>query len=103
VLRPNWPRPHLQIPPFDSRREPFFASRRCPPPTIRPCLDDALSLLLTRKIRTLYVVKLDRLTRRGIGHVGLILDELEKVGGTGATECGTSSAPTDMSSTSTAD
>jgi site-specific DNA recombinase len=44
-------------------------------------LDDALSLLLTRKVRTLYVAKLDRLTRRGMGHVGLILDELEKVGG----------------------
>src|SRR5215204_3774651 len=28
-----------------------------------------------------YLLKLDRLTRRGMGHVGLILDELEKVGG----------------------
>ena len=44
-------------------------------------LDAALKLLLTGKIRTLYVAKLDRLSRRGMGHVGLILDELEKVGG----------------------
>ena len=31
--------------------------------------------------QSLYVAKLDRLTRRGMGHVGLILDELEKVSG----------------------
>jgi site-specific DNA recombinase len=47
----------------------------------RPGLDAALDALLTRKIKTLYVAKLDRLSRRGMGHVGLILDELEKVGG----------------------
>src|SRR5215211_3347218 len=41
----------------------------------------ALKLLLTGKIKTLYVATLDRLSRRGMGHVGLILDELEKVGG----------------------
>jgi site-specific DNA recombinase len=44
-------------------------------------LDAALKLLVTGKIKTLYVAKLDRLTRRGMRHVGLILDELEKVGG----------------------
>jgi site-specific DNA recombinase len=44
-------------------------------------LDDALARLLTGRIKTLYVAKLDRLSRRGMGHVGLILDELEKVGG----------------------
>jgi DNA invertase Pin-like site-specific DNA recombinase len=44
-------------------------------------LDDALSRLLTGRIKTLYVAKLDRLSRRGMGHVGLILDELEKAGG----------------------
>jgi DNA invertase Pin-like site-specific DNA recombinase len=44
-------------------------------------LDAALKLLLTGKIKTLYVATLDRLSRRGMGHVGLILDELEKVGG----------------------
>jgi site-specific DNA recombinase len=47
----------------------------------RPDLDAALKLLLTGKIKTLYVAKLDRLSRRGMGHVGLILDELEKVAG----------------------
>jgi site-specific DNA recombinase len=47
----------------------------------RPGLDAALNALLTGRIKTLYVAKLDRLSRRGMGHVGLILDELEKVGG----------------------
>jgi site-specific DNA recombinase len=48
---------------------------------LRRGLEAALRLLLTGKIKTLYVAKLDRLSRRGMGHVGLILDELEKVGG----------------------
>jgi site-specific DNA recombinase len=47
---------------------------------MRRDLDAALRLLLTGKINSLYVAKLDRLSRRGMGHVGLILDELEKVG-----------------------
>ncbi|HKF00296.1 MAG TPA: recombinase family protein [Actinomycetes bacterium] len=46
----------------------------------RPGLDAALKVLLRGKIKTLYVAKLDRLSRRGMGHVGLILDELEKAG-----------------------
>jgi site-specific DNA recombinase len=36
---------------------------------------------MVRDIRTLYVARLDRLTRRGMAYVGLILDELERVGG----------------------
>src|SRR6266545_4973635 len=47
----------------------------------RPGLDAALHVLLTGKIKTLYVAKLDRLSRRGMGHVGLILDDLERAGG----------------------
>ncbi|MET0834240.1 MAG: recombinase family protein, partial [Actinomycetota bacterium] len=67
-----------QIPPEFEFQELDVSGRKDRP---RRGLDDALSLLLTRKVRTLYVAKLDRLTRRGMGHVGLILDELEKVGG----------------------
>ena len=66
-----------RIPPEFEFRELDVSGRKDRP---RRDLDDALSLLLTRKIRTLYVAKLDRLTRRGMGHVGLILDDLEKVG-----------------------
>src|SRR5215218_8927621 len=66
------------IPPEFDFQELDVSGRRDRP---RRDLDDALKLLLTRRIRTLYVAKLDRLTRRGMGHVGLILDELEKVGG----------------------
>jgi site-specific DNA recombinase len=47
----------------------------------RPGFEKAMSALLDRRIKTLYVAKLDRLTRKGMGHVGLILDELERVGG----------------------
>jgi site-specific DNA recombinase len=47
----------------------------------RPHLDRALKALLEGDIKTLYVNRLDRLSRRGMAHVGMILDELEKVGG----------------------
>jgi site-specific DNA recombinase len=47
----------------------------------RPLLDRALKALLEGDIKTLYVNRLDRLSRRGMAHVGMILDELEKVGG----------------------
>jgi site-specific DNA recombinase len=67
-----------RIPPEFEFRELDVSGRKDRP---RRGLDDALSLVLTRKIRTLYVAKLDRLTRRGMGHVGLILDDFEKVGG----------------------
>ena len=47
----------------------------------RPLLDRALKALLEGRIKTLYVDRLDRLSRQGMAHVGMILDELEKVGG----------------------
>jgi site-specific DNA recombinase len=47
----------------------------------RPGFEKAIRVLLDGRIKTLYVAKLDRLTRKGMGHVGLILDELERVGG----------------------
>ena len=47
----------------------------------RPGFEKAIRTLLDGRIKTLYVAKLDRLTRKGMGHVGLILDELERVDG----------------------
>ena len=47
----------------------------------RPGFDRAVKALLDGRIKTLYVAKLDRLSRRGTGHVGLLLDRLEQVGG----------------------
>jgi site-specific DNA recombinase len=47
----------------------------------RPGLDKALQALLDESIGTLYVAKLDRLTRRGMAHIGAILDDLERVSG----------------------
>ncbi len=47
----------------------------------RPGFEKAIRVLLDGRIRTLYVAKVDRLTRRGTAQVGMILDELEKVGG----------------------
>ena len=49
-----------QIPPEFEFQELDVSGRKDRP---RRGLDDALSLLLTRKVRTLYVAKLDRLTR----------------------------------------
>ena len=46
----------------------------------RSDLELLLKALLEGRIKTLYVNKVDRLSRRGMGHVGLILDDLEKVG-----------------------
>jgi len=47
----------------------------------RPGFEKAIRTLLDGRIKTLYVAKVDRLTRRGMVQVGMILDELEKVGG----------------------
>lgn len=47
----------------------------------RPAFEKAIRTLLEGRIKTLYVAKLDRLSRRGMGQVGLILDDLERVGG----------------------
>jgi len=49
--------------------------------TGRPGFDDAVKALLDGRIKTLYVAKVDRLSRRGTGQVGLLLDRLEQVGG----------------------
>jgi site-specific DNA recombinase len=70
-------RSNEQIPPEFEFQELDVSGRKDRP---RRGFDGALALLFTRKIKTLYVAKLDRLTRQGMGHVGLILDELEKVG-----------------------
>jgi site-specific DNA recombinase len=47
----------------------------------RPGFEGAIRALLDGQIKTLYVTKLDRLTRRGMAHIGTILDDLERVGG----------------------
>ncbi len=47
----------------------------------RPGFEAAVKALTERRIETLYVAKLDRLTRQGMGEVGLLLDDLEQVGG----------------------
>lgn len=43
--------------------------------------DSALAAITAGVVSTLIVWKLDRLSRQGVGQVGLILDDLEKVGG----------------------
>lgn len=47
----------------------------------RPGLDSALAALEAGTITTLVVWKLDRLSRRGMGQVGQVLDRLETTGG----------------------
>jgi site-specific DNA recombinase len=47
----------------------------------RPGFDRAVEALLNQEIEALVVPKLDRLSRRGMGQVGLLLDDLERVGG----------------------
>lgn len=44
---------------------------------VRPAFDAAVKWVTAGPDRTLYVWKLDRLTRRGMGHMGNILDALE--------------------------
>jgi site-specific DNA recombinase len=41
----------------------------------------AIAALLNQEIEALIIPKLDRLSRRGMGQVGLLLDDLERVGG----------------------
>jgi site-specific DNA recombinase len=43
--------------------------------------EKAIAALLNQEIEALIVPKLDRLSRRGMGQVGLLLDDLERVGG----------------------
>jgi site-specific DNA recombinase len=47
----------------------------------RPGFEAAVKALIERRIETLFVAKLDRLTRQGMGEVGLLLDDLAQVGG----------------------
>ena len=47
----------------------------------RPGFEGAMQELLESSVGNLYVAKLDRLSRRGMGHVGSLLDNLEEVGG----------------------
>ena len=47
----------------------------------RAGFDSAMSALTTGTVGTLVVWKVDRLSRRGMGQVGQVLDQVEKVGG----------------------
>lgn len=47
----------------------------------RPSFQSALEALRSGRVDTLVVWKLDRLSRRGIGQVGALLDDLERSGG----------------------
>jgi site-specific DNA recombinase len=47
----------------------------------RPGYQAAIEDVLSQRARTLYVAKLDRLDRRGMGHVGTLLDRIEEAGG----------------------
>lgn len=51
------------------------------PDVVRPGFEEALAALEAGKFGTLVVWKLDRLTRRGMGKVGEVLDRLEATGG----------------------
>jgi DNA invertase Pin-like site-specific DNA recombinase len=47
----------------------------------RPGYEDGINALVNQEIEYLFVPTVDRFSRRGMGQVGLVLDELEKVGG----------------------
>jgi DNA invertase Pin-like site-specific DNA recombinase len=47
----------------------------------RPGYEDGIKALVNREIEYLFVPTVDRFSRHGMGQVGLVLDELEKVGG----------------------
>jgi site-specific DNA recombinase len=47
----------------------------------RPGYEDGIKALVNQEIEYLFVPTVDRFSRRGMGQVGLVLDELEKVGG----------------------
>lgn len=47
----------------------------------RDGFDAALQRVITREVPTLVVWKLDWLSRRGIGHIGALLDDFERAGG----------------------
>ena len=47
----------------------------------RPGYEDGIKALVNQEIEYLFVPTVDRFSRRGMGQVGLVLDELEKAGG----------------------
>ncbi|MEU9289812.1 recombinase family protein [Streptomyces sp. NPDC048275] len=59
-------------------REEVSASKRG---VKREAFDAAVSCVLGRETGSLWVFKLDRLSRRGMGHVGNVLDDFERIGG----------------------
>ncbi|MFE9396774.1 recombinase family protein [Streptomyces flavidovirens] len=60
------------------RREEVSASKRG---VKREEFDAAVQDVLDRNTGSLWVFKLDRLSRRGMGHVGIVLDDFERIGG----------------------
>jgi site-specific DNA recombinase len=47
----------------------------------RPEFEASMELIRRKAVEILYVAKLDRLSRRGLEHVGTLLDEIDRVGG----------------------
>jgi DNA invertase Pin-like site-specific DNA recombinase len=58
-------------------REEVSASKRG---IKREEFDAAIAAVLARETGSLWVYKLDRLSRRGMGHVGIVLDDFERIG-----------------------
>ncbi|MFE9496316.1 recombinase family protein [Streptomyces collinus] len=58
-------------------REEVSASKRG---VKREEFDAAIAAVLARDTGELWVYKLDRLSRRGMGHVGIVLDDFERIG-----------------------
>ncbi|MEW2257252.1 recombinase family protein [Streptomyces sp. NPDC047869] len=58
-------------------REEVSASKRG---VKREEFDAAIAAALARETGALWVYKLDRLSRRGMGHVGIVLDDFERIG-----------------------
>ncbi|MGW0312340.1 recombinase family protein [Streptomyces flavidovirens] len=58
-------------------REEVSASKRG---VKREKFDAAIAAALARETGALWVYKLDRLSRRGMGHVGIVLDDFERIG-----------------------
>ncbi|WP_394435754.1 recombinase family protein [Streptomyces sp. SGAir0957] len=58
-------------------REEVSASKRG---VKREEFDAAIAAVLARETGELWVYKLDRLSRRGMGHVGIVLDDFERMG-----------------------
>ncbi len=59
----------------------FFDVKSASKDVRRQGFEGAVAALMNREIEALIVPKLDRLSRRGMGQIGLLLDDLEQVGG----------------------